>query len=103
MKVRIKKAAPSFGSQNGYSLYNKSTRPDTQDTGNVGQSISAVPRDQATIEAEKGESIIGDYNNDGYMDHFSIGGEKHAQGGTPLAAPKGSFIFSDRIIFCKFK
>ena len=96
MKVRIKKAAPSFGSQNGYSLYNKSTRPDTQDTGNVGQSISAVPRDQATIEAEKGESIIGDYNNDGYMDHFSIGGEKHSQGGTPLAAPKGSFIFSDK-------
>lgn len=93
MKVRIKKSP--FGSQQDYSLNNSSRTTSQQDNQGMTGTLRPVSREDATIEAEKGESIIGDYNNDGYMDHFSIGGNKHAQGGTPLNAPAGSFVFSN--------
>ncbi len=67
--------------------------PDKADT--VNNTLQAVPRDQANIEAEKGETVFGDIDGDGALEHMLIGGKKHTQGGTPLNVPEGSFIFSD--------
>lgn len=57
--------------------------------------IPEVSPDEANIEAERGETVWGPFSGDGIAEHFQIGGERHAQGGTPLHVPDGSFIFSD--------
>ena len=67
--------------------------PDKSET--VNNTLQAVPRDQANIEAEKGETVFGDIDGDGALEHMMIGGKKHTEGGTPLNVPEGSFIFSD--------
>jgi hypothetical protein len=59
------------------------------------RTLSPVPRSQANIEAEKGETAYGDFNQDGQLEHMNIGGKRHSQGGTPLNVPEGTFIFSD--------
>lgn len=61
----------------------------------VGKTIQEVPRDQANIEAEKGETVYADVDGDGMYEHMNIEGERHTNGGTPLNVPEGSFIFSD--------
>lgn len=57
--------------------------------------LQPVPRELSDIEAEKGEHILGDFNQDGLPESMGIGGKRHSEGGTPLAVPDGSFIFSD--------
>jgi hypothetical protein len=57
--------------------------------------LKEVPREEANLEAEKGESAFGDINGDGYTEHMLIGGKRHSEGGTPLNLPDGTFIFSD--------
>ena len=57
--------------------------------------LKQVPRDEANLEAEKGESAFGDINEDGFPEHMLIGGKRHSNGGTPLNLPDGTFIFSD--------
>ena len=57
--------------------------------------LKQVPRDEANLEAEKGETAFGDINGDGFTEHMLIGGKRHSQGGTPLNLPDGTFIFSD--------
>jgi len=57
--------------------------------------IGPVPESMATIEAEKGETILTDVDDDGMKEHMIIGGKRHADGGTPLAANPGDFVFSD--------
>ena len=57
--------------------------------------LKQVPRDEANLEAEKGESAFGDINGDGFTEHMKIGGKRHSEGGTPLNLPDGTFIFSD--------
>jgi hypothetical protein len=64
-------------------------------TETINKTIQPVPREQANIEAEKGETVFGDIDGDGAMEHMLIGGKKHTEGGTPLNVPEGSFIFSD--------
>ena len=93
--------APSmaYGGQLGYSLNLGAKRlytdmPEAK-SDNVSSTLQAVPRDEANIEAEKGETLWGDVDADGAMEHMEIGGNKHTHGGTPLNAPEGSFIFSD--------
>ena len=86
------------GSQLDYSLVDRNTlflKPNTPVDSDVKNTISAVPRDKANIEAEGGETIVGDINNDGYLEHQTIIGKRHTQGGVPLNVPEGSFIFSD--------
>ena len=100
MKVRIT-GLPSkkYGGQSEYGL-DKGWRigytemPEHKREG-VSKSLEAVPRSEANIEAEKGETVYGDMDNDGVMEHFNIGGKRHVDGGTPLKVPEGSFIFSD--------
>jgi hypothetical protein len=57
--------------------------------------LKEVPRDEANLEAEKGESAFGDINGDGFTEHMLIGGKRHSKGGTALNLPDGTFIFSD--------
>lgn len=61
----------------------------------VKDSISAVPREDANLEAEGGETAYGDINGDGFPEHYKINGPRHTEGGVPLNIPDGTFIFSD--------
>jgi len=57
--------------------------------------LGGVPRDKANLEAEKGETVLTDLDNDGAHELYNIGGKRHSEGGTPLSLPPQSFIFSD--------
>jgi hypothetical protein len=63
--------------------------------GTVNKTLKPVPRDEANLEAEKGETALTDMNNDGDFELYDIGGKRHHSGGTPLNLPDQSFIFSD--------
>lgn len=60
----------------------------------VRKNLTAVSRDVATLEAEGGETVLVP-NKDGGPAHYTIKGNRHFQGGVPLAIPPESFIFSD--------
>ena len=57
--------------------------------------LGGIPRTQANLEAEKGETALTDLDNDGIHELHTIGGNRHSNGGTPLNLPPQSFIFSD--------
>jgi hypothetical protein len=98
MKVKIKRVrGGSMGDQRNYGLVTGSiwNYENKASTNNVGTTLSPVPRDEATIEAERGETVVGDLDNDGMVEHAKIGGKRHSHGGTPLNVPDGSFVFSD--------
>jgi len=61
---------------------------------NVRQYIPEVPREIATVEAERGETIVTP-GTDGIPNMYKIGGQRHSNGGTPIQAGQGDFIFSD--------
>jgi hypothetical protein len=88
-----------YGGQNGYGLDLGQRRVQTEmpqsKADSVSSSISAVPRYAANIEAEGGETVYGDIDGDGGLEHMKINGPRHSQGGVPLNVPEGSFIFSD--------
>lgn len=75
-------------SHNYFGTSNAPARDSYTDNEQVTTSVKAVPREDATIEAEKGEYIFSDRGL------YRIEGKKHSQGGTPLAAKGGEFIFS---------
>lgn len=77
-----KKSHTYFGTSNA------PARDSYTDNNQVTTSVKAVPREDATIEAEKGEYIF----SEGGL--YKIEGKKHYEGGTPLAAKGGEFIFS---------
>ena len=89
----------AYGGQSGYGLDLGQRRLYTEmpesKADSVSNTIQEVPREQANIEAEKGETVYGDLDGDGGLEHMNIGGKRHSQGGTPLNVPEGSFIFSD--------
>jgi len=98
MKVKINRVrGGSMGDQRNYGLVTGSiwNYENKTASNNVGTTLSPVPRDEATIEAERGETVIGDLDNDGMVEHAKIGGKRHSHGGTPLNVPDGSFVFSD--------
>ena len=57
--------------------------------------IGKDPREESNLEAEGGETVLGDINFDGFPEHYTIKGPRHAQGGVPLKLPEDTFIFSD--------
>lgn len=100
-KVRITKAPDNvmaYGGQSGYGLdLGQRGIYDTMNQSpydSVGDTAQPVPRDEANIEAEKGETMVGDLDGDGRLEHMKIGGKPHSQGGTPLNVQPGTFIFS---------
>ncbi len=61
----------------------------------VRYSLQPVPRDEANIEAERGETVLTDLNEDGNFELYDILGKRHSGGGTPLNLPPQSFVYSD--------
>ena len=59
----------------------------------VSKTIQRSPRNQSSIEAEGGETLVRN-QPDGSITQFDINGASHANGGVPLAAKPGDFIFS---------
>ena len=58
-------------------------------------SLSSVPRDKANVEAEGGETVLTDLEQDGQFGLYNIQGSRHSSGGVPMYLPENSFIFSD--------
>jgi hypothetical protein len=104
MKVRIKKVpqartgyqvqgslandVPAMGGAD-YNTYIGMPKPRTS------KYITAVPREDANLEAEGGETVYGDINGDGMAEHKIIKGPRHSAGGVPLNLPDDTFIYSD--------
>ena len=91
----------STGDQANYGLvttpqeyYNNTNFNNTNDK-NVRYSLSSVPRDNANIEAEGGETVLTDLTNDGTFGLYDIKGPRHSSGGVPMFLPEQSFIYSD--------
>lgn len=100
-KVRIKEMPNmAYGGQNGYNLdlgqrvLDDQMREDLPYS-SVSDTLQPVPREMANLEAEKGETVMGDIDGDGMQEHMKIGGKRHSEGGTPLNLKPGSFVFSD--------
>jgi hypothetical protein len=60
----------------------------------VNRTLKPIPREQATLEAEKGETVVTSLNKDGIPEFYDIAGKPHSRGGTPLNLPPESFIYS---------
>lgn len=65
-------------------------KPDVE----VNKTLKPVPREDANLEAEKGETAVADMTGSGIPQQYNIAGKPHSQGGTPLNLPGKSFIFS---------
>ncbi len=61
----------------------------------VNRSLTAVPREDANLEAEGGETVMGNIDGSNIPSFYTIQGPRHANGGVPLSLPDDSFIFSD--------
>jgi len=89
----------AYGGQMGYGLDLGSRRlwmnQDNDEQSTVHRSIKEVPRNEANIEAEGGETALVPSGNDNTYSHFNIQGKRHTNGGVPLNVPEGTFIYSD--------
>lgn len=100
-KIRIKKK-PQAGDQKEFALMtNNDPRVMSGDSTNRNSQVKKTmgenkenPEDN-NVEVEKGESMIGDINQDGLLEHFHFTGKKHSEGGIDVEAPPGAFIFSN--------
>jgi hypothetical protein len=99
-KVKIKKVpVMAYGGQVGFGLdlgtsknpFDNLNSPQTS----ISKTLGPVDHAAANVEAELGETVVGDFDQDGQKEHFNIGGKRHSQGGTPLNLPDDAFIFSD--------
>ena len=89
------------GDQSDYGLvttpqaYYGSTNFNNTKDESVRYSLSSVPRDNANVEAEGGETVLTDLNDDGNFGLYDITGPRHSKGGVPMFLPEQSFIYSD--------
>ena len=90
MKIEINGKLPK-----GFKLVNGKVVRTMSTGGTVNKTLAPIPRDQANLEAEKGETALTDLTNDGSFELYNIGGKRHTDGGTPLNLPEQSFVFSD--------
>jgi len=58
------------------------------------KTITKVPREEANLEAEGGETVL-TFDPSGYPLFYEIKGPRHSNNGVPLNLPDDSFIFSD--------
>lgn len=61
----------------------------------VNKTLTAVPREAANLEAEGGETVMGNIDGSNIPSFYTIKGPRHVNGGVPLNLPDDSFIFSD--------
>lgn len=85
------------GDQSNYGLVTTNPSMDVSKNGgiDVRYSLSSVPRDEANIEAEGGETVLTDLNGDGRFGLYDIVGPRHSSGGVPMYLPPQSFVYSD--------
>lgn len=98
IKQSMQSGGQTTGDQFDYGLVTNVKAPDKENTLkdiDVRHSLAAVPRDQANIEAEGGETVLTDLDNDGLFGLYDIKGPRHSNGGVPMNLPEQSFIFSD--------
>jgi hypothetical protein len=98
IKQSMQGGGQTTGDQFDYGLVTNVKAPDKENTSrdiDVRHSLAAVPRDQANIEAEGGETVLTDLDNDGLFGLYDIKGPRHSNGGVPMNLPEQSFIFSD--------
>ena len=104
MKVRIKKVpqartgyqvkgalvndVPAMGGAD-YNAY--IGKPDAK----TSRTLTAVPREEANLEAEGGETVVGNLDGSMMPSFKTIKGPRHTNGGVPLNLPDDSFIYSD--------
>ncbi len=96
-KIKIKKA-PKPGDQHDYSLVGRNVTfigEGGAADNSVKNTMGATSEEEANIEVEGGETVVGDVNRDGFLEHFTFVGKRHSKGGMPVNIPEGSFIFSD--------
>lgn len=79
---------PAFGGAD-YDAYMGKASPQ------VRKSMGAVPREEANLEAEGGETLVGDIDGSTFPSFFNIKGPRHSAGGVPMNLPDDTFIFSD--------
>lgn len=89
----------AYGGQMGYGLDLGARRlwmnQNGDESSQVNDSIEEVPREDANIEAEGGETAMIPNKEQGSYMHKKIKGKRHTEGGVPLNVPEGTFIFSD--------
>lgn len=98
-RVRIKKLPASYGVQTpprDNVAYPGGNYPEYGSEMDIRVKHVLPPTDpeNATLEAELGETVITNLQGDGIPEFFTIGGKRHYNGGTPLNLPPNSFIFS---------
>lgn len=95
-KIRVTRT-PKSGDQRDYALVRRQAHYIGEGEANtpVKNTMTAIPREEANIEVEGGETVVGDVNQDGFLEHMTFVGKRHSEGGMPVNIPEGSFIFSD--------
>jgi hypothetical protein len=78
----------SFGP---YGAIPRDQRFDIQQQPNITATLKALEKEDANLEAERGELAL----KPDLSGIYKIGGKTHAKGGTPLNLEEGSFIFSN--------
>jgi hypothetical protein len=91
-KVKITKMP---GSQENGALVDRHIRNRTSDTSDSKVKHTLGESENPNVEVEGGETAIGDFNNDGYLEHFTFVGDRHTEGGVKTFVPDGTFINSD--------
>jgi len=93
-RVRIKKS-PNAKMQMGGPDGNPGASNEMPVENNTTDALRKQDREDANLEVEKGETVLGDINNDSYLELMTFPGKRHSEGGHPVTIPDGSFIFSD--------
>ena len=70
--------------------YDSSNNPEIK----INETLQPTSRENSTLEAELGETVVTDLQGDGIPEFYKIAGKRHSQGGTPLNLPEDSFIYS---------
>jgi hypothetical protein len=61
----------------------------------VKKTLPEASPDQANVNAEKNEQVLGNFTPDGLPSLMDVNGPPHTAGGKDISVPDGSFIFSD--------
>tara|TARA_R110000822_G_scaffold1267_13_gene5716 strand:+ start:59 stop:2326 length:2268 start_codon:yes stop_codon:yes gene_type:complete len=88
VKGSLANDVPAMGGAD-YNAYIGQQKPE------VRKNLTAVPREEANLEAEGGETVIGNIDGSSMPSFYGIKGPRHHSGGVPLSLPDDSFIFSD--------
>lgn len=79
---------PAFGGAD-YNAYIGKKNPEVRKT------MGKVPREEANLEAEGGETLVGNIDGSNIPSKFNIVGPRHSSGGVPMNLPDDTFIYSD--------